>query len=326
MRIIINGCTNPYFNLAVEEYLFHQATEDIFMLWQDEPCIVIGKNQNTLQEINYEYVTAHQIPVVRRLSGGGAVFHDLGNLNFTFIQSGASHLFNDFQAFTKPILEVLQSLGVNAEFSGRNDLLIDGRKFSGNAQYRHKDRILHHGTLLFSSAIQDLSQALKPKAAKFEGKSVKSVVSRVTNISEHLPQPLELSAFITLIQNHVAASNAENYLSSFTPNELAAIELLKQQKYETWSWNYGESPQYNYMKEIKFSGGLVTVHLDVQNGLIQNAKIYGDFFGIEDVSALEARLCRVPHSLEPLKNLLDCIPLENFFSSISREEFLQLLI
>lgn len=326
MRIIVNSNTNPYFNLATEEYLFKYADEDIFMLWQDEPCIVVGKNQNTLQEINYDYVTANNLPVVRRLSGGGAVFHDLGNINFTFIQSGASHLFNDFKTFTLPIIEVLQRLGVAAEFSGRNDLLIDGRKFSGNAQYRQKDRVLHHGTLLFASEIQDLSQALKPKEAKFEGKSVKSVVSRVTNISEHLPNPLELRAFIQLIQDHMAASDPNSRISPLTTEEQAAIQQLCDDKYATWAWNYGESPQYNFSREMKFPAGLITVHLNVNQGVIEQAKIYGDFFGVEDVSAVEAQLCQVPHDQASLMAALNALAFENYFSGISREDFLQLLV
>lgn len=326
MRIIINNNTNPYFNLATEEYLFREATEDIFMLWQDEPCIVVGKNQNTLQEINYDYVTAHQLPVVRRLSGGGAVFHDLGNINFTFIQSGASHLFNDFKAFTLPIIDVLRTLGVNAEFSGRNDLLIDGKKFSGNAQYRHKDRVLHHGTLLFSSEIKDLSQALNPKEAKFEGKSVKSVISRVTNISQHLPEPLELTAFIRLIQNHIAELDPSNHLVPLTTDEITSIKALSDSKYATWAWNYGDSPKYNFSREMKLPGGLITVHLDVIQGVIQQAKIYGDFFGVEDVSAVEAHLQQVPHTHDSLTAALNEIPFENFFSSVTREEFIQLLV
>ena len=326
MRIIINNNTNPYFNLATEEYLFREATEDIFMLWQDEPCIVVGKNQNTLQEINYDYVTAHQLPVVRRLSGGGAVFHDLGNINFTFIQSGASHLFNDFKAFTLPIIDVLQTLGVDAEFSGRNDLLIEGKKFSGNAQYRHKDRVLHHGTLLFSSEIKDLSQALNPKEAKFEGKSVKSVISRVTNISQHLPEPLELTAFIRLIQDHIAAMDSANHLEPLTPAEVGSIQALSDSKYATWAWNYGDSPKYNFSREMKLPGGLITVHLDVNQGVIQQAKIYGDFFGVEDVSAVEKHLQLVPHTLDSLTSALNEIPFENFFSSVTREEFIQLLV
>lgn len=327
MRIIINKNTNPYFNLATEEYLLHNATEDLFMLWQDEPCVVVGKNQNTLQEINYDYVIDQKIPVVRRLSGGGAVFHDLGNINFTFIQSGASHLFNDFKTFTLPIIEVLQDIGVSAEFSGRNDLLIDGKKFSGNAQYRYKDRVLHHGTLLFSSEIKDLSQALKPKEAKFEGKSVKSVISRVTNISEHLPQAISLETFITMIQNYIYDRDpVRNHIEELSEEELLQIQMLTEEKYQTWAWNYGESPGYNFSKEKKFPGGLLTIHLNVEQGVIQYCKIYGDFFGFEDVSHVERHLIGLDHDSNVIMNALNQLNFENYFSAITKEELLALLI
>lgn len=327
MRIIINKHTNPYFNLATEEYLLHHAEEDIFMLWQDEPCIVVGKNQNTLSEINYDYVKANQIPVVRRLSGGGAVFHDLGNINFTFIQSGASHLFADFKTFTLPIIDVLKQMGVSAEFSGRNDLLIDGKKFSGNAQYRHKDRVLHHGTLLFSSEIKDLSQALRPKEAKFEGKGVKSVVSRVTNISEHLPEPMSLEAFIERIENHILALDpAQNHREPLSLEELTAIERLTAEKYSSYDWNFGHSPSYNFTQEKKLPGGLITVHLEVSESVIKAAKIYGDFFGVEDVTTVEEALVGSLHDADSLMQVLTALEFERYFSGISREELLTVLI
>lgn len=327
MRIIINKQTNPYFNLATEEYLLHHTEEDVFMLWQDEPCIVVGKNQNTLSEINYDYVTAHQIPVVRRLSGGGAVFHDLGNINFTFIQSGASHLFADFKTFTLPIIEVLKTMGVGAEFSGRNDLLIDGKKFSGNAQYRHKDRVLHHGTLLFSSEIKDLSQALKPKEAKFEGKGVKSVISRVTNISEHLPEPMSLSTFIERIENHILAMDpANNHREPLSSEEIKAIQSLTAEKYSSYEWNYGHSPKYNFTQEKKLPGGLLTIHLEVSDGVIQKSKIFGDFFGFEDVSTVEEALIGCAHNKDALLTALHQLEFERYFSGISREELVSVLI
>lgn len=327
MRIIMNKSTNPYFNLATEEYLLHHCEEDIFMLWQDAPCVVVGKNQNTLSEINYDYVSANQIPVVRRLSGGGAVFHDLGNVNFTFIQSGVGHLFNDFKAFTAPILEVLSQMNVNAEFSGRNDLLIDGRKFSGNAQYKYKDKVLHHGTLLYASEIVDLSQSLKPKEAKFEGKSVKSVVSRVTNISEHLKEPLPIEDFISRIQSHIVSLDPEHHqLTPLSEKEIEAIQKLTDEKYSTWQWNYGKSPDYNYTKEMKLPGGLLTIHLQIEQGVISGAKIFGDFFGIEDISDFESALIGCAHDAGALAEILENVGLERYFSAISKEELLKLLI
>ena len=238
MLLIYNEKTNPYFNLAMEEYFLKNTKEDLFLLWRNESAIIVGKNQNTLSEINYEYVKEHDIKVVRRQSGGGAVFHDLGNLCFTFIACNNNH-FSDFKRFTMPIVDALKGLGVNAEFSGRNDLLIDGQKFSGNAQYNYKDRVMHHGTLLFSSEINDVSAALKVKPIKFEGKSVKSVKSRVTNISEHLKEPMTVLEFKDYLMDFIAKTDKDSKMYTMTDEDIANIEKLVEEKYSTWEWNYG---------------------------------------------------------------------------------------
>ena len=186
MLCIKDSHTDPYFNIAADEYALKYLEDDCFMLWRNEPSIIVGKHQNTLAEINVDYVMKNNIKVVRRISGGGAVFHDLGNLNFTFVKNAGEDAQGDFRKFTQPILDVLQSMGINAKFEGRNDLTIDGKKFSGNAESIWKNRVLHHGTLLFSAVMTDLSAALKVNPLKFQDKAVKSVRSRVTNISEHL--------------------------------------------------------------------------------------------------------------------------------------------
>jgi lipoate-protein ligase A len=204
MHIIKRHNTDPYFNLATEEFVLKNWDEDSFMLWRNAPSIIVGKHQNTLAEINVEYVKHNNIPVVRRLSGGGAVFHDLGNLNFTFIQNGKAERLIDFRKYTEPILEVLEKMGVAAKFEGRNDLTIGGRKFSGNAEHIWKTKILHHGTLLFSSHMSDLTQALNVDPLKFQDKAVKSVHSRVTNISEHLSEPMDVMYFASMIEGHIS--------------------------------------------------------------------------------------------------------------------------
>lgn len=330
MLILLNDSTNPYFNLAAEEYVLSAFREDCFMLWRNRPSIIVGKNQNTVAEINVDYVTAHQIPVVRRLSGGGAVFHDTGNLNFTFIKTDAGKSFSDFRGFTEPILEVLMSLGVQAEFSGRNDLTIDGKKFSGNAQYKHHDRTLHHGTLLFTSEIANLSQALKPRASKFEGKSVQSVVSRVTNIQEHLKhleKAPDITQFQKMIQDHVAERFGADSIHPFSDQDKAAIETLVTNKYGTWDWNFGKSPNYSFQKEKKFEGGLVEIHLDVHKGMIQNAKIFGDFFSRQDISIIEEALVGQPHDLKSLQSVYAQFAIgEDYFTKITREDLLEISI
>jgi lipoate-protein ligase A len=203
--IVVNNNVEPYFNLALEEYLLKEFDNNCFMLWRNEPCIVVGRNQNTITEINSEYVKKHRIKVVRRLSGGGAVFHDLGNLNFTFIIKDAQNSFYNFHKFTAPIIEALDTLGVKAELSGRNDLTITntGQKFSGNAQYRYKGKLLHHGTILFNATINDMTASLKVNPGKLDSKGVKSVSSRVTNIQNHLSQPLTIAEFENMIRDYI---------------------------------------------------------------------------------------------------------------------------
>jgi len=298
MLYIYNKNTNPYFNLAAEEYVLKEFQEECFMLWRNEPSIIVGKNQNTLAEINLDYVRQHKIPVVRRLSGGGAVFHDLGNLNFTFIVNEDVSSFSDFKRFTQPIIDVLRKLSVNAEFSGRNDITIDGKKISGNAQYYYKNRILHHGTLLFSSSITDLSAALKVRPVKFEDKGVKSVSKRVTNISEHLKEPITIEQFIDLIMNHIREQTGGREMYEFTQEDIKKIEKLVKEKYSTWEWNFGTSPDYSFKNKKKFTGGTVEVNLNVEKGIIKDIKIYGDFFGKYDVSEVENLLKGVKHSEE----------------------------
>ncbi|MDI6601052.1 MAG: lipoate--protein ligase [Thermoanaerobacteraceae bacterium] len=325
MLYIYNKNTSPYFNLAAEEYVLKEFEEECFMLWRNEPSIIVGKNQNTLAEINLDYVREHKIPVVRRLSGGGAVFHDLGNLNFTFIVNDDVNSFSDFKRFTQPIIDVLKKLSVNAEFSGRNDLTIDGKKFSGNAQYYYKNKILHHGTLLFSSSITDLSAALKVRPVKFEDKGVKSVSKRVTNISEHLKEPITIEQFIDLIMNHIRKQSGGNELYEFTQEDLEKIEKLVREKYSTWEWNFGTSPDYSFKNEKKFVSGTVEVNLNVGKGTIKDIKIYGDFFGKYDVSELENLLKGVKHSEEEIRKVLSNIDINDYFANITVDNLIEVM-
>jgi len=325
MLYIYNKNTNPYFNLAAEEYVLKEFQEECFMLWRNEPSIIVGKNQNTLAEINLDYVRQHKIPVVRRLSGGGAVFHDLGNLNFTFIVNEDVSSFSDFRRFTQPIIDVLRKLSINAEFSGRNDITIDGKKISGNAQYYYKNRILHHGTLLFSSSITDLSAALKVRPVKFEDKGVKSVSKRVTNISEHLKEPITIEQFIDLIMNHIREQTGGSEMYEFTQEDIKKIEKLVREKYSTWEWNFGTSPDYKFKNEKKFAGGTVEVNLNVEKGIIKNVKICGDFFGKYDVSEVENLLKGVKHSEEEIKKVLSNIDINDYLANITVDNLIEVM-
>jgi len=252
MLCIDSYSLEPYFNQAAEEYFLKNTKDDVFMLWRNNNAIIVGKHQNTLAEINVNHVEHRGIKVVRRLTGGGAVFHDLGNINYTFImgygQEGAKV---DFKKYNQPIIDVLSGLGVNAHFSGRNDILIGDQKFSGNAEliYHQKQRVLHHGTLLYASEIQDISDALNVNPLKFEGKSRKSVRSRVTNISSHLKEDITLEQFRQQVMNHITDIYPDAIPYQLTAKDTAAIQKLADEKYSSWSWNYGHSPKYGLKKE-----------------------------------------------------------------------------
>lgn len=312
MLLINNTSTNAYFNLAMEEYFLKNTNEDIFMLWRNESAIIVGKNQNTLSEINYEYVKQNKIKVVRRQSGGGAVFHDLGNINFTFISCN-DNSFSDFKRFTMPIIDALKNLNIQAEFSGRNDLLIDNQKFSGNAQYNYKNKVMHHGTLLFSSEINDLSSALKVKPSKFIGKSVKSVKSRVTNIANHLEQDMTVLEFKNYLMNFINSKYENNCLYQLSEEDIDEINKLVEEKYNTWQWNFGHSPKYALNNEIKYPGGNIEFSLNVEKGLIKEIKFFGDFFGKKDVSYIEDLLKNTNHNEASIRSILNNIDINDYF-------------
>lgn len=317
--------TNPFFNLAAEEYVLKNIEDDCFMLWRNEPCIVIGKHQNTLAEINVDYIKENNIPVVRRLSGGGAVFHDLGNINFTFIKKDENENLINFRKYTEPILEVLKKLNIEAKFEGRNDLTINGKKFSGNAEHVWKNKVLHHGTLLFSSEIRDLSSALKVDPSKFTDKAVKSVRSRVTNISEHLHHPMHVMEFYDLIINHILNTNDDVILYEFTSDDIAKINQLVESKYNTWEWNFGYSPKYNFNKKSKTVAGNIEINMEVVNGIIKEIKIYGDFFNKSEIEELEKSIKDLPHSFSVLTESLSKINIGDYINNIQSDEFIDLL-
>ena len=268
MLYIQNDSTDPRYNLALEEYVFKHLKfeEDFIMLWQNEPSVIVGKNQNTVEEINVDYVEQHGIHVVRRSTGGGAVYHDLGNLNYTFITK-ADGTGIDFRKFTQPVIRVLNSLGVPAEFNSRNDIAIRGKKFSGNAQRVYKNRVLHHGTIMFNSKLEDVHNVLKVKAEKFKSKSVKSVRSRVTNISDYLPEPITIDEFKKLLLERLFLeqdSPKREYV--LTEEDQAEIRKMMEEKYANWEWNYGYSPKFNYEKTDRFDGGNASSALECREG------------------------------------------------------------
>lgn len=291
MIYIESDSRDPYFNLALEEYVFEKFDhmKEYFLLWQNANTIVVGKFQNTAEEVNQEFVDKNKIKVARRLSGGGAVYHDDGNLNFTYIvDQGDRDLFS-FEPFAAPIIRALKTFGLDAEFTGRNDLLLNGRKISGSSQYVKKGRIMNHGCVMLDSNMADVADALKPKEAKFESKSIKSVRSRVTTINANLAEPISMETFKAAIVREIESSeNMERY--TLTAEDRQAIERLRSEKYATWDWNYGKSPVYDYKQERKFDFGLVSVNAQIKQGIIEEIRIFGDFFGNGDIRELEQAL------------------------------------
>ncbi len=328
MRSIVDASTDPYFNIAAEEFLLTNTSEPIFRLWQNRSSIIVGRNQNTLAEINTEYIRKNNIPVVRRMSGGGAVFHDLGNINFTFIED--KRLGEDanamFKRFTAPIIEALQELGVEAYLEGRNDLLIDGRKFSGNAIYSHQNRILQHGCILFSSNIADLSAALNTRPEKFAGKSVKSNISRVTNIFEHLSDNVKSEinspkAFIDYLCKRMGTHESVGY----SEDEILQINNLKQEKYITEEWNYGKSPKFQFSNNLKLESGFYEIHLNIESGQIADCSIQGDYFFLKPTSDIESALIGAQYSYDNIRTVIGKFNLNDYFSINTQEDFEKLV-
>ena len=316
---------DPYFNLALEEYVFERMdkSKSYFMLWQNDNTIVVGKYQNTAEEIDQAYVDAHGIRVARRLSGGGAVYHDKGNLNFTFIVDRADAPGLNFKIFVEPVIQALARFGVHAAFTGRNDLTIDGLKFSGNAQYARRGRLLHHGCIMLDSNLTSVADALRVKEAKFDSKAVKSVRSRVTTINAHAPAPISMEDFKGALKECAMASG-ELEPCTLTEEDLAAIRKLRDEKYATWAWNYGFSPAYDMRREMKFPAGLVTAHLSAEGGKIKAVRFYGDFFGSGELGELEGAMAGLPLDGH-LAEALEALRVGDYMSGITAEELSRLL-
>lgn len=325
MFIIDSPSNNAYFNIASEEYLLYKyPEEDIFLLYVNAPSIIVGKFQNTLAEINLDYVNNHGIKVVRRMSGGGTVYHDLGNLNFSFHTLLGTNDFMDFSTFTQPVVNLLRGLGVPAKLEGRNDLLVDGKKFSGNAKLMKNGKMIQHGTILLNSEMEVLGEALQVNPLKFIDKAVKSNRARVTNLIHYLPPDTSTEKLKELLIAEMIKENPGAIQYELTIDDIQAIETLVKEKYNTWDWNFGFSPNYNFKKAIKIPAGFIELHMDVDQGYIQEVKVFGDFFASKPIEELEKKLIGQKHNLDQIESILNTMDLTAFFGKVTPEEILVL--
>lgn len=278
--------TDAYFNLASEEYLLKHTDKFFIYLWVNDKAVIVGTNQNAIEEVNLAYTEKAGIKVVRRLTGGGAVYHDKGNICYTVI-APYNQDEDHYKKFTAPVINFLNKLGVRAEFSGRNDIIVDDKKISGNAQTVYQNRIMHHGTILFDTDSSELTNSLNPSKIKMQSKGIKSVRARVTNVREHLPVDMTTDAFKKGLEEEFKSTCTEY---KFSEQDISAINKLVEEKYSTYEWNIGRSPTGINSFTHKFPFGIFTINFDTENGCLTNVKISGDFFERQDIFYFENSL------------------------------------
>jgi lipoate-protein ligase A len=304
MRCIISQSYNPYFNLAAEEFLLKEYSGDVFMLWISKPAVVVGKHQNTLAEVNYRYVFENNILVARRLSGGGAVYHDEGNINFTFITNEQIGKLIDFRRYIDPVIQFLQQTGVNANIGAMNEILINSFKISGNAEHIYKNRVLHHGTLLFNTNLDCLRNSLAVMPGRYHSIAVKSNPSAVTNVANFLRAPMPIKDFCALFTDYIR-NLYHGELINFTAEEIKEIEQLSSEKYSNWDWIYGYSPDYRFFNTFTWSGSRVTIEFTCKKGIIGNLEIrYDAGKGLSEILTASLAGCRHGYSfmLQAIEN------------------------
>ncbi len=317
--------TDPRINLAIEEHLLRNVfvDEPMLLFYINESAVIIGRNQNTVAEIDLDFVEANDIHVVRRLSGGGAVYHDLGNLNFSFVTNGRADL-HDFAKFTDPVITVLKELGVDAELRGKSDIFANGKKISGNAQYAAKERMFSHGTLLFDTNLANLLKAINPRQMEITSNAVQSIRNFVTNIRELLAEDMDVYQFRTALLRGIFGSN-DIPAYELSGADWQQIDRIAAERYKRWGWNYGRSPKFNIRQKEKFPAGTIEAHIDVTKGRIQTIKFYGDFTGQRDVAELESFLVGMPYDRGALTAVFTEIDLNDYFGPVEKDAFLTFL-
>lgn len=291
--------TDPYFNIAAEEYFLKNRDEEIFMFWQSEPSVILGKHQNPVKEIDLDYVNDHHIPVIRRISGGGTVFHDLGNINYTLITRGEKQEnLVDFKKFTFPVILFLKEFGMKARFEGKNNLTLGGKKFSGNSAHVFKKKVMHHGTLLFETNLGVLENVINPHQSGVKDKSIASVRASVTNISDHLKEKISPEGFKKRMSDFFVSYYGIKIFQNLAEEDIAEIRKLADEKYRSWSWNFGYSPKYSFSNEKETKSGMVQVNLEVKDGVINRIRF---FLNGKRFPEMENEFLGMPHDKNILK-------------------------
>ena len=331
MRYLRNTSIDPYFNMAFDEFVLEQLPLDtpLFYLWQNRSSVIIGLNQDALAEVDIDYLRTRDIALVRRVTGGGAVYHDLGNLNYTIVGRSAD-LNSDYPEYTKYILHALQALGVEAELSGRNDILVAGRKVSGYAKRVYKDRLMVHGTLMYNVDLATLEQALNPPAEKLVTKGISSVRSRVANLREYLPEVAGIDDFRLRLERHLSGGyqDGEVFLSD---EQLQTVTRMAREKFATEEWTYRRSLSRlkegpSVVREARLACGVVRVTLQIINHCIAACRFGGDFIGELPSTAMEEALMQVPYVHDALRGRLETMAVGRYFDGVQPDDLLRLLI
>ena len=326
MRYLLNKSTNPYFNLAFDEYALKHIniSEDFFYLWRNEPSVIVGKNQNVYEEINHAFIEKNNIKVARRVSGGGAVYHDLGNLNFTFIMNVDNPGEVNYKKFVQPMIDALKEMGVDAQTSSRNDILINGLKISGNAQRMANKELMYHGTLLFDVKLDDLKKALHVSPDKYTSQSVKSVRSSVTNIKEYIPECTDIYDFWDSLHYFLSNKGLDQEIK-LNEKDMARIEFEATNRFATWNWIYGESPQFNVVSKNSFHGLPLEINAHIENGHIQTIHFTKDNVRLNEMNILEERLMNVRFYRADINHVLNEYDLNEYFGEVTKDEILSLM-
>jgi lipoate---protein ligase len=303
MQCLISTNRDIYFNLALEEYLLMHEVRDYFILWQSKPAVVVGKHQNTLAEINFRFVSENGIQVARRLSGGGTVYHDQGNLNFTYIANGEPGKLVDFKRFIGPVIDFLGTLGIDAEMGLKNEILARSKKISGNAEHVYKNRVLHHGTLLFHSDLRLLRDSLRVLPGRYKDKAVQSNRSSVINISECLDHGMAMESFEQAFFEFVIMRRGGEVVEL---NQLAikAISDLAVSKYRSWEWIYGWSPDYELSSNFQFQEMDCRILIRVHRGILTDCSLTSNKIPEEDLGRLESLLKDCRHDSDTLRKVI----------------------